>query len=71
MCIIYFEFVLNIYLFIILYLSLDIILNFIVQMHSILNEMKDIYAKAKICPFSNRLASYCELSLEPGIICYL
>lgn len=36
-------------------------------MHSILNEMKDIYAKAKICPFNNRLTSYCELSLEPGI----
>lgn len=36
-------------------------------MHSILNEMKDIYAKAKICPFNNRFTSYCELSLEPGI----
>lgn len=29
--------------------------------------MKDIYAKAKICPFNYRLTSYCELSLEPGI----
>lgn len=29
--------------------------------------MKDIYAKAKICPFNNRLTSYCDLSLEPGI----
>lgn len=36
-------------------------------MHSILNEMKDIYAKAKICPFSYSLTRYCELSLEPGI----
>ncbi|KAL4104663.1 hypothetical protein QTP88_019945 [Uroleucon formosanum] len=38
------------------------------QMHSILNEMKDIYAKAKICPFNYRLTSYCELSLEPDLV---
>lgn len=37
-------------------------------MHLILNEMKDIYSKAKICPFNNRrLTSYCELTLEPGM----
>uniref|UniRef100_A0A2S2QF02 Angiotensin-converting enzyme n=1 Tax=Sipha flava TaxID=143950 RepID=A0A2S2QF02_9HEMI len=38
------------------------------QMHSILNEMKDIYAKAKICPFNNRFTSYCDLSLEPDLV---
>ncbi|XP_050426302.1 angiotensin-converting enzyme-like [Adelges cooleyi] len=38
------------------------------EIHTLLNEMKDIYAKTKICPFSKRLTSYCELSLEPDLV---
>lgn len=38
----------------------------ILQLQQLIVDMKDIYTKARICPFRSPLSSTCEIGLEPG-----
>ena len=36
------------------------------QLHQTIAYMKDIYTKARICPFRSTFSTTCELPLDPG-----
>nr|XP_014291052.2 angiotensin-converting enzyme-like [Halyomorpha halys] len=37
------------------------------ELSRIIQEMKEIYNKARVCPYSNVISSYCDLTLEPDL----
>nr|CAD7437770.1 unnamed protein product [Timema bartmani] len=37
------------------------------ELQQVISEMKDIYSRARVCPYHNRMNNYCDLSLEPDL----
>nr|CAD7567519.1 unnamed protein product [Timema californicum] len=37
------------------------------ELQQVISEMKDIYSRARVCPYHNRMNNYCDLALEPDL----